>query len=298
MTPEPTRTVTPEPTRTVAPVVIVDTPSAVLDPGGTVTASSEPRVASSDLSPDGLWRVEVLVYDCTPVGDGDEFAYEQLRLVTVDSSAVREAASQLRACGGLGAFGLEGLYWSGNSRYFYYTDAREGVPDGCGYWERPVIRLDVDSLELVPVGGGPRSPDETWLATWQGRELVVWDLDGGEMARIQAAVPDAPIGPLVWSPDSRSLVYIQVASECPLSGASYVVRLALPDLQPVVCWNPQPPLSGALSGTRRMNCGYSMRTPPNGAIILSQNNLLHGGPITGFGDVRGCCRHPVWCFPL
>ncbi len=241
-----TATVTPKPSPTVTPAEIIDTPAAAPDLGGTVTALSEPRLSSSLLSPDGVWRVEVMVYDCTAVGAGDELAYEQLMRVSVDSGVAQIVASQLRYCGGLGAFGLEGLFWSANSRYFYYTDAREGVPDGCGYWERPITRLDVGALELVPMGGGPRSPDETRMATWMGRELVLWNLDEGEIVRIPAALPDAQIGPLVWSPDSQSLVYLQVASECPISGESYVVHLALPDLNPTVLLESAAPSFGGV----------------------------------------------------
>ena len=44
-------------------------------------------------------------------------------------------------------------------------------------------------------------------------------------------MPDLSVGPIAWSPDSQSLVYVQYASGCPVvSGKSYVFRLDLPEL--------------------------------------------------------------------
>jgi WD40 repeat protein len=192
-------------------------------------ALSQPRLYASDLSPDGKWRAEVLVYDCVPVGEGGENAYEQLRLVQVASNRTEIADSQLRSCGGLGAFGLAGLFWSPNSGYFYYTDAREGGPDGCpGYWEPPFLRVNVSNLESEYLGSGARSPDGTKLATWQELELVVWDVDDGEITRLPALDPAATTGPVAWSPDSQVLVYLQFDSVCTFSGPSRLVRVDIP----------------------------------------------------------------------
>jgi hypothetical protein len=138
------------------------------------------------------------------------------------------------------------LFWSLNSSYFYYTNAREGWPGGCGYWERPVIRLDVSNLDLEFLGRGPRSPDGTKLATWQGHELVVWDTDSGEIARI-AAIAEAMTGPVAWSPSSQSLVYVQFESYCPLSGKSYVVHLDLLDFAQTLLLESENPTFGSMS---------------------------------------------------
>jgi hypothetical protein len=139
----------------------------------TIIASQKPKISLPLLSPDGEWRAEVAIYDCIPFGDMGEYALEQLKLVQVSKGVEKVADSQLLACGGLGAFGFEGLFWSLNSRFFYYTDASEGVPDGCGYWVKPVLRLDTTSLTVESLGGGLPSPDGMKLATWQGRELVI-----------------------------------------------------------------------------------------------------------------------------
>ncbi len=217
-------TATPETTlfAPTVPATVAGTPAATPDLAATVVAVQQPQLYDSHLSPDGQWRAEVVRYDCADLGGVDQIAYEQLRLVHVATGDERVVDEQLLFCGGLGAFGLAGLFWSPNGRYFYYTDAREGVPDGCGYWERPLLRLDVASLGRECLGAGPLSPDGEKIATWQGRDLVVWSVDGGEIARVRA-LAEAEAGPIAWSPDSRALVYLQVASFCPLSGMSYVI---------------------------------------------------------------------------
>jgi heat shock protein HslJ len=220
---------------------------ATPDIATTVMAIEPPRLQGSCPSPNGEWRAEVVVYDCVRVGEVDEYAYEQLRLVQVSGGEEEIVASQLRYCGGLGAVGLDGLFWSPNSRYFYYTDAREGVPDGCGYWERPVIRVDTIHQDVERLGGGPVSPDRSKLATWVGHELVAWDVNGGETARVPANAPDAGAGPIAWSPDSESLVYVQSASYCPLSGKSYVVRVDWSELRQTLLLESEMPTFGGVS---------------------------------------------------
>jgi len=237
----PTSTETPNAPKTVEPLAtltaIAETSTAMLDVAATstaiakaVVAASQPKILASYLSLDKKWRAEVIIYDCVQVSGVDENAYEQLKLVEVSSRAEKIIDSQLQNCGGLGAYGLGGLSWSPNSRYFYYTTAREGWPDGCGYWERPIIRFDTLNQILEYLTGGPFSPDKTKIAMWQEHEMVIWDLDQGEIARTSAVAPAAEIGPIAWSPDSRALVYLQTTTSCPPLGKSYVVRLDLPEL--------------------------------------------------------------------
>jgi len=221
------------------------TSTATPDIAGILVATVQPRIYDSRLSPDGKWRAEVVIYDCAPVHGLDENAFEQLKLIRVSDGAESVADSQLQYCGGIGAFGLAGLFWSPNSRYFYYTHAREGVPDGCGYWERPINRLDATTLHVEPLGGGSLSPDGTKLATWYYQDLVVWDINRREIARAPAAALDAEQGPITWSPNSQALVYIQFASYCPLSGKSYVVRLDLPKLQQTLLLESETPSFGS-----------------------------------------------------
>jgi hypothetical protein len=222
------------PTAKVTLTEIQATPTLTPDVLGTLAATQNPKILPAGLSPNGEWQAEVVLYECTPMGDLGEYAYEQVKLIRVADKDEKIVDSQERACGGLGAFGFEGLFWSPNSRFFYYTDAREGVPDGCGYWVKPVLRLDMTSLTVESLGGGLASPDGAKLATWQGRELVIWDTDQGEIGRAVVSVPTAAIGPIAWSPDSRALVYLQLTADCPVSGITYAVRLDLPELAPTI----------------------------------------------------------------
>lgn len=211
-----------------ASATATSTPVATPDIAARVMAAQEPRLAAAYPSPDGRWRAEILIYDCVDAGEADLNAYERLVLVRVADDTAQTADDQLQYCGGLGGFGFAGLFWSPNGRYFYYTNAREGAPEGCGYWDCPLLRLDVEDTAVTYLGGGPRSPDGSRLATWQGQELVMWDVDAGEVVRITAVAPDVVPGPILWSPDSQALAYLQTASYCPLSGRSLVVRVDLP----------------------------------------------------------------------
>ena len=196
--------------------------------------ASPPRLHGSYPSPDHQWRVEILIYDCVQVaGSVDLHAYEQLNLIEVSSGDTEEIDTQFQSCGGVGAFGLEGRFWSPNSQYFYYTYARESTPDGgCGYWERPLRRLEISNGRVDEIGMGPLSPDRTKLATWLDTDFVVWSLDEGEIARSPVTPAGAMRGPIAWSPDGGSLVYLQTDNCWFSTGTSYVVRLDLPDLEP------------------------------------------------------------------
>lgn len=227
-----TRTLTPNPP-TRAPSATPDY-EATMDPiADAVKTAGVPRLHASYPSPDGQWRAEIIIYDCVQVGELDSNAYEELRLIEVSTGETEVVDSQLQYCGGLGAAGLDGRFWSDNSRYFYYTDAREGVPDGgCGYWEPSLRRLDTADASKEELGMGPLSPDETKLATWQDSDIVVWSLDEGEIGRAPALPADAVRGPVAWSPDGEALIYLQTEDYCFPFGTSYVVRLDLPELEP------------------------------------------------------------------
>jgi len=213
--------------------------SATPDLRAAVMTASPPEVYAAYPSPDDRWRIEILIHDCVQIENPDPdisavaHALEQLQLVDVHTGSVEIVDSQLLNCGGLGAFGFDGRQWSSNSRYFYYTDAREGQPDGlCSYWVPPLVRLDVTDRRVEHLGMGPFSPDGTRLATWQNQDLVVWDLEEGELERSPALLPDAGRGEIAWSPDGESLVYIQTDEFCPGQGTSHIIRLDLPELEP------------------------------------------------------------------
>jgi hypothetical protein len=137
-------------------------------------------------SPDGNWRAEVIRYDCTNYRYPDHtaiIAYEQLKLINLKDGAEQIIEDQLQNCDGIGGGGLNGLYWSPNNRYFYYTDWREGNPESCGNYIVPMVyRFDTLTQESLTIGGGHISPDHTKhppmsqrLATQNVAELVVVD---------------------------------------------------------------------------------------------------------------------------
>jgi WD40 repeat protein len=227
-TPKPTRTPEPTGTPTSTPDFYV-TATAIVK---AVVATGQPRVSAPYLSPDGQWRAEVIIYDCVHVFGVDPYAYEQLKIVRVNDGMERVVADQLRFCGGLGAYGLGGRFWSPNSRYFYFTDAREGVPDGGGcYWERPLFVVEAASGDVERLAPGPLSPDRTMIAMQRGTELVLWSLDDGEIASNPLVIPDTAVGAMAWSPDGQALVYLQTASNCQPFGKSSIIRLDVRELK-------------------------------------------------------------------
>lgn len=202
------------------------------DIAATLTAGSVPRLYAAYPSPDGRRRAEVHIFDCALFPDGGEYAYDRLQIGDTAGGEARFIDGQLQSCGGLGAFGLAGLFWSPSGRYFYYTDAREGAPDGCGYWSRPTSRVDTTDWTTADLGGGPLSPDGLLLAVWDERDLVVYEVDGEEVGRVAAAADALALGPIAWSPDSRSLAFVQAAMFCipGQSGATTVGRVDVPSL--------------------------------------------------------------------
>jgi hypothetical protein len=153
-----------------------------------------------------------------------------LRVVETGSGATHDVDDQFQYCGGLGGFGLAGLFWSPSGRYFYYTDAREGVAEGCGFGYNPISRVDTTDWTATDLGSGLLSSDGTRLVLWDARDLVVYEVDGGEIGRVAAAEPELFPGPIAWSPDSLSLAYVQAGAFCVpgQSGDTTVVRVDLP----------------------------------------------------------------------
>lgn len=205
-----------------------------------VTAVQEAELVESVASPDATWLAEVYAYDCVEVTPGQEYAYQELRLVKTGEVGADMAASQLIACGGLGAYGLASRFWSADSRFFYYTDAAAGVPDGCGFWTPPFWRLDTVDLQAERLGEGSLSPDGMLLAAWQQDRLGLWRVDGEAIARIEIPSSRRTPGPLAWRPDSSAVAFVVTEGSCPL-GESDVGRVDMVDMQPVVVLTSQDP---------------------------------------------------------
>jgi hypothetical protein len=246
--PTPSATITRRP----APTEPTSTPDYLIEGTAiaqTVVAIVRPRIYASYPSPDRKWQVDILIHDCTQIqADGDPNAYEQMNLIQVNGGSETVVDSQLQNCGGVGAYGLGGLYWSPNSRYFYYTDARESFPDGAGgYWARPIKRVDVLTQEVLDVGGGHLSPDKKKLAFWEENEIVLWSLDEDEIGRLPAIIPGAFHGQIAWSQDGNSLAYLQTELDCYPYGKSYVRRVHLRPLIQSLLFESESPSFGFLA---------------------------------------------------
>lgn len=205
-------------------------PTPTPDIAATLVAIASPHVISSQTSPDGAWRADVLSYDCMSVA-GDDYGYDLLRLVRLADGVTRTADSQLLNCHGLGAAGLAGEFWSANGRFFYYSTSRVGVPEGCGYFPGAISRLDVAGMRVKNFGEAEISSNHAYLGTWDVRtkEVILWDANSGDSMRVPAR-QDMEVGPMAWSPDGKAMVYLQNKSYCPSFGPSILVRLSLPDL--------------------------------------------------------------------
>jgi hypothetical protein len=220
----------------------------------TLIATVPPFVLEENPSPDGKWQVEVIRYDCISYQYPDyveRIAYEQLKLIELGDGTEKPIKDQLQNCDGIGGGGLKGLYWSPNNRYFYYTDWREGHPESCGNYSVPMIyRFDTLTEENVTVGGGHISPDKTKLAMWerQKNEIVIWDLDQGEMGRVQSLERLRFNGEISWSPDSQSVVYLQTEWDCaPDYGRTYLTRLNLTNMSQELLFEQEAPGFGGVS---------------------------------------------------
>lgn len=215
-----------------------------------ILSTVQPVVIEEHPSFDGKWRVEVIRYEChTFPNFVDSVAFEQLKLINLTDKTEKIIDDQLQNCGGIGTFGLGGLYWSPNSRYFYYTNSREGYPETCGnYVALPIYRLDAVTKEVIILGGGILSTDKTKLAMWKDGDIVIWDLEKGEVGRVKAIVSDFKAGSIAWSPDGQSLVYLQTEYDCaPDYGTTYVMRLDIEKMSQTLLIKYPPPGYGGVS---------------------------------------------------
>ncbi len=220
-----TPTLAPSATFTATP----ETPTATPNHPETAIAAKTPQAQESFRSPDGKWQAKIVVRACLETPTPDDRGYEELRLRDLGTGQETLADSQVTSCDGLGAYGLKGYFWSDDSRFFYYTDARQGVPDGCGYWATPYLAFDTHTGKTIRIGGGAISPDENFLAAWDKNEIVIWDWQRGEIARTPVKF-QAIRGPIAWSPDGQSIAFLQWTNYCP-PGDTFLTRLDAPDFK-------------------------------------------------------------------
>jgi hypothetical protein len=196
-------------------------------------AAATPESLQVFTSPDQSWRAEIVRYECTMVSEADgELAYELLLLTGPDGEVI-PASQQLQYCGGLGASGINGLFWSPDGKYFYFDMAREGVPDGlpCGYWHTGKSRVNMETLEVeVLPGKGLVTPDGFGLLLVSEPDFILWNLTQGEVGRSVHPYPGLSVKSIAFSTDDSQAVYV-LREDCIQPGAdSVVVVLNLADL--------------------------------------------------------------------
>lgn len=227
----------PTPTPESVPTQAEPTPAELSqeDLAALVMAANEPRNLHTSISPDGTWQVDIVRYDCAQVDPSQEveIAYEQLLITHISDGTQTVATDQLQYCGGLGAFGLNNFYWSSNSKYFYFNTAREGAPDGapCSLWDYDFSRVDVTTgaVEQVPGNGIQVNADEITLG-WDEQEIVIWDLNAGEIGRVPFANANFQLHSLQMSPAGDQFFYI-LGNDCwGIQTESLVVLVSLADL--------------------------------------------------------------------
>ena len=242
--PEPTATQIVIPTATAMPTIVpTDIPTIEPTPEGVafedlpalVMAAGQPETIFSTVSPDGAWQADIIRYDCVMVDPaaGDENAYEMLVVTRLEDGTETLAAEQLQYCGGLGSYGFNHFFWSPNSRYYYFDGSREyGSPDGmvCGLLNTGFSRFDVETGALEPVPGSGHSYNDTGiLAGWDGTDMVVIDINGGETGRYPFPMENATLQSYQLSPSGEHLAYILSAGCAWEPGNTMAVLVKLTD---------------------------------------------------------------------
>ncbi len=167
-----------------------------------------PQVSHSYRSPNGKWLAQVILYPCTQVQTDPENWPDAFEILRIND---QEMETENYFCGGQGAYGFEGKFWTPNSRFFYYTDAREGWPDGGYPWRRPISRFDTVTGKSETLDKAVFSPGQSRIAGGQNMDLVVWEVNSDTVRSFSGMPADQmPFGVIwsAWSPNGRSLAYI------------------------------------------------------------------------------------------
>jgi hypothetical protein len=241
-TPKPTNTTIPTSTQTLTPTIDTTTTAIV----ATLVSTVQPH-RTTFTSPDRRWEAQFLTYNCTKIVPEEwyESAYELLQIAHLPDGNASKVEDQLQYCGGVGGYGLGGIVWSPNSRFFYFTTVREGVPDGTGGvgWHRPILRFDTVTSNVEPMGSSLMSPDGQKIASIQSttnemiyrcgpKELVVQTLDGDILFRYsididQQACHQGWSSYIAWATTNEELVYLETSCLQPMDCQSNLYRVNL-----------------------------------------------------------------------
>jgi hypothetical protein len=218
-TPKSSATNTAIPTETPTKVPTINTVSLIEK----IRTENDPVTLWSSKSPDGQLQIDVVAYECVPVENNLEMTLEQIELIHTEGSGVDLLNETLYNCGGLGAGGFEGLFWSPNSQYFYYSI--RGIPDGlyCFPYYLDLFRVDITDGSDSLSNRGPVSPDGISLVRLGETELIIMNLDTGEEMKAPLPVENGFIKIAAWSLDGDQLIYIITPSECVPNETAYLI---------------------------------------------------------------------------
>lgn len=108
---------------------------------------------------------------------------------------------------------LQPVHWLRDGRYVYITPLAGG-DGGYGYFWRTtknLIRLDLENGTWVETQAGAAfafSPNDKYLAYRSGQDLVVHEFQTGLFHKFAVPSEYQAFGRVVWSPDSRQLLFI------------------------------------------------------------------------------------------
>ncbi len=180
-------------------------------------------------SPDGKWLAELVHQGCVDAGPNGT-VYFRMRILNSGGQEITKILEEILNCG-LGGASYHLRAWSPDSRYLYFDSAT--VPDGAACFSdfnKSVIRVEPASgQEMVLPGDGPVSPDDAQMAWRDRKDLVLWDMNTGEMTRIEAVFPDVPVLYVLWALDGKSLFFVQNEVDCMPYGKSAIGRISLAD---------------------------------------------------------------------
>ena len=175
-----------------------------------IMAATDAELIQTVPSPDEKFIAEVTVYSCVDIGEGIDYAYEQLELIDSETDERQLIAEQLISCGGLGASGLFVLRWS--EHFVYFTTAREGVPDGLATgWVPTLQRASLEDMTVDNINQASFSPLGMWLAMWNSEQISVLEMDAELDSAMSFALQpeDMALQGVYWLPDASGIIYMQ-----------------------------------------------------------------------------------------
>lgn len=181
-----------------------------------VMAAAAPDILQVVPSPTGTVEAVITVYPCVAVGQDSDMAYERLDIRETATGAITPVTEQVINCGGLGAYGLSIRRWTEDGRFLYFSDGREGTPDGAATGAfAPLWRLDVDEMRLEALDNGSIAPNGAWVALWESGadaalSLLPLSAEREAAQRVDLLPAGLSLASITWLPDSSGVLVIQV----------------------------------------------------------------------------------------